>query len=258
MQPAHLTPCIRIRIQEEESSDDEEETIRTAPPEIAAILENDATTEEDEASAQESGAETSDDESVLSGLGSAYSDECDEYVEDESGTEVVDDDDAFCTKCKGKKRAAQMLLCDGCNQGMHLFCMEPPLDAVPDGDYYCVECHQLRQQRVEASEAPPLHTAAAIESAPEHEPLLASASAASCAPPGGGDRRDPPPPLLAPAAGEHVMVMMAAPPRRRKVRTRVRNNAWFNEVSPYMRMMRKYSPLPGRRSKNEDERASVA
>ncbi|CAI5733936.1 unnamed protein product [Hyaloperonospora brassicae] len=34
----------------------------------------------------------------------------------------------------------RMLLCDGCNSGQHLFCLENPLPAVPTGDWYCKEC----------------------------------------------------------------------------------------------------------------------
>ncbi|KAE8998550.1 hypothetical protein PR001_g19292 [Phytophthora rubi] len=34
----------------------------------------------------------------------------------------------------------RMLLCDGCNSGQHLFCLENPLNEVPTGDWYCKEC----------------------------------------------------------------------------------------------------------------------
>ncbi|CAH0482165.1 unnamed protein product [Peronospora belbahrii] len=34
----------------------------------------------------------------------------------------------------------KMLLCDGCNSGQHLFCLEEPLAAVPTGDWYCKAC----------------------------------------------------------------------------------------------------------------------
>ncbi|POM77418.1 Histone demethylase, partial [Phytophthora palmivora] len=33
-----------------------------------------------------------------------------------------------------------MLLCDGCNSGQHIFCLDEPLDKVPSGDWYCREC----------------------------------------------------------------------------------------------------------------------
>ncbi|CAI5724495.1 hypothetical protein KXD40_000932 [Peronospora effusa] len=34
----------------------------------------------------------------------------------------------------------RMLLCDRCNSGQHLFCLEKPLVAVPTGDWYCKAC----------------------------------------------------------------------------------------------------------------------
>ncbi|KAH7477291.1 Lysine-specific demethylase 5C [Phytophthora ramorum] len=34
----------------------------------------------------------------------------------------------------------RMLLCDGCNSGQHLFCLDKPLAEVPSGDWYCKEC----------------------------------------------------------------------------------------------------------------------
>lgn len=33
-----------------------------------------------------------------------------------------------------------MLLCDGCDGGHHLFCLDPPLREVPEGDWYCQAC----------------------------------------------------------------------------------------------------------------------
>lgn len=35
---------------------------------------------------------------------------------------------ARCIKCRKKSLPEQMLLCDECNAGMHMFCMEPKLD----------------------------------------------------------------------------------------------------------------------------------
>jgi hypothetical protein len=33
-----------------------------------------------------------------------------------------------------------MLICDGCDKLYHLFCLKPPLDYVPEGDWFCGEC----------------------------------------------------------------------------------------------------------------------
>jgi hypothetical protein len=35
-----------------------------------------------------------------------------------------------------------MLLCDDCDAGWHTFCLDPPLAAVPDEDWYCPSCVQ--------------------------------------------------------------------------------------------------------------------
>ena len=36
--------------------------------------------------------------------------------------------------------ADQMLLCDNCNGGYHLFCLTPELTQVPAGLWYCPSC----------------------------------------------------------------------------------------------------------------------
>lgn len=33
-----------------------------------------------------------------------------------------------------------IVLCDGCDQAWHLASLDPPLDAVPAGDWYCSRC----------------------------------------------------------------------------------------------------------------------
>jgi histone demethylase JARID1 len=33
-----------------------------------------------------------------------------------------------------------MILCDYCNGGYHTYCLDPPLTAVPTGDWFCAEC----------------------------------------------------------------------------------------------------------------------
>lgn len=34
-----------------------------------------------------------------------------------------------------------MLLCEGCNSGWHLHCLQPVLPGVPPGDFYCEHCY---------------------------------------------------------------------------------------------------------------------
>jgi hypothetical protein len=50
-----------------------------------------------------------------------------------------DDDGTACEAC-GSEEAAQMLLCDGCNRGYHMYCLPVKLSAVPKGNWYCPVC----------------------------------------------------------------------------------------------------------------------
>ncbi|KAK3233678.1 hypothetical protein CYMTET_56035 [Cymbomonas tetramitiformis] len=46
-----------------------------------------------------------------------------------------------CEKCMGTDgEASTMLLCDTCNRGYHIWCLEPALDKVPEGDWQCPKC----------------------------------------------------------------------------------------------------------------------
>ena len=37
-----------------------------------------------------------------------------------------------------------MLLCDGCDDSYHTFCLNPPLDKIPEGDWFCPTCISIR------------------------------------------------------------------------------------------------------------------
>ena len=45
-----------------------------------------------------------------------------------------------CTCCRGPERGDVMLLCDHCNAPYHTYCLDPPLDEVPEGDWLCPDC----------------------------------------------------------------------------------------------------------------------
>ena len=34
----------------------------------------------------------------------------------------------------------QLLLCDKCNCGFHMFCLKPKLDSVPKDAWFCTDC----------------------------------------------------------------------------------------------------------------------
>jgi histone demethylase JARID1 len=48
--------------------------------------------------------------------------------------------DQICEQCHSGAHEKSMLLCDRCNRGWHLYCLSPPLAAIPLGNWYCLEC----------------------------------------------------------------------------------------------------------------------
>ncbi|KAF5332034.1 hypothetical protein D9758_014588 [Tetrapyrgos nigripes] len=49
-------------------------------------------------------------------------------------------DDAPCEICGKLDKGTEMLLCDGCDLGFHMFCLDPPLTSVPADEWYCHPC----------------------------------------------------------------------------------------------------------------------
>ena len=45
-----------------------------------------------------------------------------------------------CRICRRKSDPDNMLLCDGCDRGHHLYCLKPKLKAIPEGDWFCHDC----------------------------------------------------------------------------------------------------------------------
>ena len=52
--------------------------------------------------------------------------------------------DFHCQQCGFPDDGPNMLRCDGCDQGWHLYCLQPALDAVPEGRWYCDSCTKHR------------------------------------------------------------------------------------------------------------------
>lgn len=48
--------------------------------------------------------------------------------------------DQVCEQCNSGLHGDAMLLCDRCDKGWHLYCLSPPLDTVPPGNWYCSDC----------------------------------------------------------------------------------------------------------------------
>ena len=58
-----------------------------------------------------------------------------------------DDDDIACERCGHAHMAEEMLLCDECDGGFHIYCLRPPLRAVPEGDWVCQRCQNASAMR---------------------------------------------------------------------------------------------------------------
>lgn len=43
-----------------------------------------------------------------------------------------------------------LLLCDGCDKGYHIYCLDPPLKSIPSGDWFCPSCLKERVTKGEA------------------------------------------------------------------------------------------------------------
>ena len=49
-------------------------------------------------------------------------------------------DQYMCLVCGNGTAEDRLLLCDGCDDSYHIFCLIPPLHDVPKGDWRCPKC----------------------------------------------------------------------------------------------------------------------
>lgn len=61
-------------------------------------------------------------------------------VEPDPPSEEESDEGIACEVCRGDEDASNMLLCDSCDKGYHIFCLPRPMLEVPDGDWFCQKC----------------------------------------------------------------------------------------------------------------------
>lgn len=61
-------------------------------------------------------------------------------VENARAGEEEEEDPTFCEVCGRSDREDRLLLCDGCDAGYHMECLEPPLQEVPVDEWFCPEC----------------------------------------------------------------------------------------------------------------------
>eukprot|EP00934_Nitzschia_sp_Nitz4_P005169 Nitzschia sp. Nitz4//scaffold106_size73319//35862//38657//NITZ4_005737-RA/size73319-processed-gene-0.90-mRNA-1//1//CDS//3329532523//5159//frame0 len=45
-----------------------------------------------------------------------------------------------CEVCKSRSADDRMLVCDGCDSLYHIFCLDPPLTIIPEGEWFCPSC----------------------------------------------------------------------------------------------------------------------
>nr|CDP99236.1 Bm7549 [Brugia malayi] len=55
---------------------------------------------------------------------------------------------ASCQICRTSENESQLLLCDACDMGYHMYCFRPRIAAVPDGEWYCPLCVQRACRKV--------------------------------------------------------------------------------------------------------------
>lgn len=54
-------------------------------------------------------------------------------------------EEGVCKICGIDKDDDSTLLCDGCDAEYHIYCLEPPLSMIPEGNWYCPSCVALEQ-----------------------------------------------------------------------------------------------------------------
>lgn len=81
---------------------------------------------------------------------------------------------AKCKICRRGKDDVNMLLCDGCNRGFHLYCLKPKLASIPKGDWFCLDCRPKEKAPVQRSSRRRLLQEEEEEDDTDDEPLVKS------------------------------------------------------------------------------------
>ncbi|KAF9146698.1 hypothetical protein BGX30_010760 [Mortierella sp. GBA39] len=53
-----------------------------------------------------------------------------------------------CQKCESTDNENKMMMCENCDKGWHCYCLDPPLDTVPTGAFYCDGCKERYPDRI--------------------------------------------------------------------------------------------------------------
>ncbi|XP_053779984.1 PHD and RING finger domain-containing protein 1 isoform X3 [Desmodus rotundus] len=78
-------------------------------------------------------------------------------VENARAGEEEEEDPTFCEVCGRSDREDRLLLCDSCDAGYHMECLDPPLQEVPVDEWFCPEC------AIPGAAAPPTDTDSVTE-----------------------------------------------------------------------------------------------
>ena len=105
------------------------------------------------------------------------------------------DKNLACRICLLPDNEALLLLCDGCNNAAHTYCLKPPLASVPRDAWYCAACHAAG---IPDLTAPLIHTATPT---PRGQPRKGKANPLRPTPtPPASSRRGPSSPKAVPTA----------------------------------------------------------
>ena len=63
----------------------------------------------------------------------------------------ADTNDDFCRQCGG---GGDLLLCDRCDRSYHMYCLDPPLEVAPEGEWHCPVSALRRPRRLRCEHAP--------------------------------------------------------------------------------------------------------
>ena len=55
-------------------------------------------------------------------------------TDEDEGEEV---EETSCLVCGKNDNYPEILLCDGCDGEYHMYCLQPPLETVPENDWFC-------------------------------------------------------------------------------------------------------------------------
>jgi len=73
--------------------------------------------------------------------------------EDKDEDEETDEAEDPCELCGERSNPDRMLACDGCDRGFHMFCLAPPLEEIPKGDWFCADCQGAAEGKKANSKA---------------------------------------------------------------------------------------------------------